>query len=116
MAFTDSDPSISAITSISNHYIYGDDAHKDIILGICCLTRAAESGSKRACFDLAMFSEHNYKFNKCNEKVVSAMTQHYLSKMLLCGDDADKTPVRDTQLLVAEALLNKYEGEHEFLV
>lgn len=44
------------------------------------------------------------------------MTQHYLSKMLLCGDDADKTPVRDTQLLVAEALLNKYEGEHEFLV
>ena len=90
--------------------------HKDIILGICCLTRAAESGSKRACFDLAMFLEHNYRFNKCNEKVVSAMTQHYLSKMLLCSDDADITPVPDTELLVAEALLNKYEGSHDIVL
>ena len=53
------------------------------------------------------------KDQKSNEKVVSAMTQHYLSKMLLCRDDADITPVRDTELLVAEALLNKYEGEQD---
>ena len=36
--------------------------------------------------------------------------------MLLCRDDADITPVRDTELLVAEALLNKYESEHESLL